>query len=224
MSKYIVGNWKSNKTLEEAFEWLKVVGPATHTSENIIVLCPPFPFLYPLHQEIEKHSYNVKLGVQNISPYPAGSYTGEVTTRNLEELGVEFVILGHSERRKYFGETAQIVSNKVNLALEVGITPIVCVDKKQIVPQAFAIEKSQRERCLIAYEPMEYIGTGTSEPVEVAKEVLETVKKEFSRNMGVLYGGSVNPETDQDYTEDGLFQGVLVGTASLDAKKFIEMV
>lgn len=222
--KLIVANWKSHKTLAEAMHWLDAVGPSASPSQHTVVLCPPFPFLIPLGQEIQKKKYAIELGVQDLSQYPAGSYTGAVSVRNLEGLGARYAILGHSERRRYFSETNQHIANKVNLALEAEIQPIVCVDEKQIVSQAAALEEKDRRRCVVAFEPTGHIGTGDPDSVEDVERVAAAIRTSFSSDTKVIYGGSVDAISIHKYLESKYISGVLVGTASLDAKSFTSLL
>lgn len=222
--KFAVANWKSQKTLEEALHWLDAVGPATTHSGLTIALCPPFPFLVPLQLMVAQKGYRIALGVQDLSPFPAGAYTGAVSVRNLENLKVTYVILGHSERRKYFHESHQEVANKVALAVEAGITPILCVDTQDVWPQSSALENGLAKKCIIAFEPAGNIGAGEVDPLEDVLAVAQNIRKAFATPKGVLYGGSVDEKTAKPFLTSPELAGVLVGGASLDAGQFSTML
>lgn len=213
--KYVVANWKANKNLSEAESWLKTLAeyPSAHPDSELIV-APPYPFLHLVPPTISA-------AVQDLSPYAAGSYTGAVAARNLIGLGVKYALLGHSERRQYFHETCQEVARKVDQALQNGLTPIVCVDTGYLAEQAAAIADDQLAQCLVAFEPVAAIGSGENVPVAEVSEMKDRIIQLFGE-VFVLYGGSVTPANVMDYT--AVSDGVLVGTASLDATEFIQLV
>lgn len=232
MKKLYVANWKSNKTREEVEQWIndfdeqRKVSAIIGNDDNTIVLCPPMPSLMFVSNRLidRKLHHSVYLGVQDVSPYPAGSYTGAVSTQNLDGFDVKYAIIGHSERRKYFHETSQEIANKVDQCLEAGITPIVCVDRDQIDEQARKIDESKRKHIIVAYEPVEYIGTGTAQKGEEVLEVVAEVRKAFGKDSQVLYGGSVNPENIEEFKSQVEIDGFLVGSASLDVDKFLDLI
>lgn len=211
--KYIFGNWKSNKNLSGALEWLNQSGEVR--SNNEVILAPAFNLLGAIYDKASKAGF--KLAVQDLSSMAAGSYTGAVSAVNLEGMNVEYVILGHSERRRHFGESDQDVANKVERALEAKLIPVVCVDEEYIESQAAALEQWQLEKCIVAYEPLSAIGTGEDMNVEKVKEVFARIRKVFGK-VSVIYGGSVDSKNVAEYLLAG--DGVLVGTASLDAIEF----
>lgn len=215
--KYIFANWKSNKNLETAQQWLDDIGVVV--SEHEIILAPSFPLIGAIYaQALEK---NFKLGVQDISPLSAGSYTGAVSAVNLEGFNVSYAIVGHSERRHYFEESDIDVANKVDQAIEAGITPVVCVDEEYIESQAYSIDRKQYSKCIVAYEPISAIGTGDEMNQRKVREVVKRIKKAFG-DVRVIYGGSVTGDNVNDYFE--VCDGVLVGGASLDAEKFKRLI
>lgn len=225
--KYIFANWKSNKNRKDAELWMNEFDKhQAHFSANEdlkIVIIPSMPLLMFISNRLldrKKHP-QVYLGVQDISPYPAGSYTGAVSTHNLDGFNVKYSLLGHSERRHYFGESDQIVANKVELALEAEITPVICVDEGYIETQANLIDKKLREQCIIAYEPISAIGTGDEMGQAKVKEVVERIKKAFG-NVEVIYGGSVDGDNINEYLE--VCDGVLVGGACLKVEEFKRLV
>lgn len=219
MQKLFVANWKSNKNQEEVKLWLAAFKPYIGLEQKVVI-APPSPFLAMVAEKI-KTNQDISLAVQNLSSYPAGSYTGEVCARNLEGLGVKYAILGHSERRRYLGETHQDVANKVVQTLENGMIPIVCLDQDYIEGQAQLIDPELLSKCVVAYEPLAAIGTGESAPVKEVVGVVAEIKSVFGQ-VAVLYGGSVNPDNIAPYL--AVTDGVLVGGASLDAAVFAELL
>ncbi len=159
--------------------------------------------------------------MQDLSKFAAGSYTGAVSTANLADLHVKYAILGHSERRNYFHETHADVAGKVAQALDVGITPVVCVDREYVQAQAAAIAPEQLNKCVIAYEPLSAIGTGNNAPVDVVKQTVDQIRQVFG-DVSVLYGGSVTAENISEYLL--VTDGALVGGASLEIGIFIELL
>lgn len=223
MTKLIIANWKSHKNTSEISEWLEDFGKqvALTSSDATIIIAPPFPFLSQVSQAIKNWGHNnIKLSVQDISPFPAGSYTGAVTGFNLDGLHVDYAIVGHSERRKYFHETHTEVAQKVAQAIDTGMTPIVCVDDEYTLAQANAIDQALLQKCVVAYEPIEAIGSGENQPIDEVKPVIAEIKKAFG-DVPVLYGGSVDVESVDEYL--AVTDGVLVGGASLDAKEFLAL-
>jgi len=211
----IVGNWKSNKTILEAKKWLQewnVQFPISNIQwrNATVVLCVPYTLLYPLKQEIDRLQIPIQLGAQDVSPFPDGAYTGEVSARQVREFA-EWVIIGHSERRQHFGEADAMLAQKVDQAKKEGLKIIYCVqDEHIVVPQGIDV---------IAYEPVWAIGTGKSDTPENAQHVIAAM------NAGIrLYGGSVTPENIRSYVEQPAIDGVLVGGASLDPEKFISLI
>jgi len=219
MKKLFVANWKSNKTLAEAEAWMDSFKPYIGLEQEVVV-APPYPFLSLVASKIDNRE-DISLSVQNLSAYPAGSYTGEVCVRNIEGLGVKYAILGHSERRRYFKESHQDIANKVSQALANGIIPIVCVDRDYLENQARLIDLDLLSKCVVAYEPLAAIGTGEIALVDEVDEVVKEVRSVFGE-IPVLYGGSVNPENIFPYLE--VTDGVLVGGASLDARVFAKLL
>lgn len=218
---FVVANWKSNKTVKEAEEWIKEFNGTWNmehgTQGNLeVILCPPFTLLHFLKLQVTSYQLQVKLGAQDVSPFPNGAYTGEVSGRMLKDLGVEYVIIGHSERRKYFKENEQILENKVREALDANITPIFCVQEKTTaVPQGIKV---------LLYEPVFAIGTGSPDTPGKANEVAKTFKERLGRQIVVLYGGSVTPENVKSFLEQENIDGVGVGSASLDQGKFCQIL
>lgn len=222
MSKLIIANWKANKSPTEATKWVEQFLAQERRENRTYVLCPSFPLL-PFVADVQENG--IELGVQDLSPFGAGAYTGEVAAYSLQQLGVNFAILGHSERRKYCAENSQLVAQKVEQALDFGITPIVCVDREQIREQADLLSKEQKQKILVAYEPVHAISTfgGQEDPIETTLSVVAEVQSAFGEKVPVLYGGSVNPENSLVYLEQEAIAGVLVGGTSLNAVEFARL-
>lgn len=226
--KLLIANWKSNKTNTEVAEWLSAYSTSLTLPKSgvEVVIAPSLVGVaqvsWVLHNQMRPDAQAItQVGLQDLSPFPAGSYTGAVSAYNVKELGVKYAIIGHSERRRYFHETHQDVANKVTQALENGITPIVCVDDEYIAEQAAAIEKDALSRCLVAYEELSAIGTGNNEPLDHVKEVFSRIKTVFGQ-VPVIYGGSVDAENVAEYLD--FADGVLVGTASLQVEEFVSLI
>jgi len=220
MSKLIVANWKSNKQAAAVAEWYAAFHAATpDLSTNTVVIAPPLPYL-TLAQE-QHVGTALALGAQNVSSFPFGSYTGEVTAAQLKDCGVQYVIVGHSERRRYLGETDKQVAQKVSQLLQQGLTPLLCVDTPYLESQSRVLAADELAQCVVVYEPVAAIGTGRPATVGDIEQVGAEIKQ-LCGQVPVLYGGSV---TEQDVREFLLVtDGVLVGGASLDAKQFAALV
>lgn len=218
---FIVANWKSNKTKSETIEWFQglKVNDLKLTNKEIIV-CPPFVFLSELRSYIINQKSSIKIGAQNISPYGEGAYTGEVNGKQIKELA-DYVLIGHSERRRYFGETDEVINKKLQMAFTYGLTPILCIsDANQIINHKSLIIN---QTVIIAYEPIFAIGSGTPDTPEntdiIAKEI-----KQILPNVLVLYGGSVTEANVAIFTNVPSIDGVLIGGASLDPQKFTSII
>ena len=240
----IAGNWKMNKTVKETKEYLEKFIPLVAGVNNVeIILVPPFTSLY-VASEILKDT-NIKLGAQNMFYKKEGSFTGEVSPVMLKELNIEYVIVGHSERRQVFGEKDDLINKKVISAIENGLRPILCVgetlEEKEQGKTFATIERQIRgglagvEREVdyldIAYEPIWAIGTGVSATPEEANKVLKFIKELLedlsygnSKNTRVLYGGSVKGKNAKDLIKEEYINGFLVGSASLEPESFSEII
>lgn len=217
MKLFIIANWKSNKTTLQAEEWFGIINrlPATfNKEEKEVIICPPFTILSEIESEIKNYGLGFKVGAQDISPFDTGSYTGEVSALLLKEFA-NYVIIGHSERRKNFLESDEMLFKKVELAKQYGLIPIFCVQGKQTkIPSSIDI---------IAYEPIDAIGTGHPETAENAQNVASFFKNKHNISH-ILYGGSVTSENVKSFTKMPNIAGVLVGGASLDAKEFYTII
>lgn len=214
--RWIIANWKSNKTISEALAWIDEVGPKLSRRENLkVVVCPPFTDIEEVKKTVLVGNYPIIVGAQDISPYDNGSYTGEESARILSEI-VDLAILGHSERRQNFGETDQMVAEKVIQAKQFNITPLVCVqDENTPLPEGVK---------LIAYEPVFAIGTGNPDTPDNAERVASILKGKSQEDMAVLYGGSVTSENAKAFLQQENISGLLVGKASLDPGEFVKII
>jgi len=239
----IAGNWKMYKTVSEALTWVKAVLPyLPNPDETEVAVAPPFTALYPL-AEFLKESH-LKLAAQDVFWEKEGAYTGEVSPTMLKDIGCEYVIIGHSERRQYFGETDEIVAKKVKAAFTYGLKPILCIGERleeREKGETFSVVKRQLFKALtdiekidtlvIAYEPVWAIGTGKTALPAQAQEVHAYLRQliaekwgENANNIRILYGGSVKPENIKALMAEDDIDGVLVGGASLIADSFIKIM
>lgn len=212
---WIIANWKSNKSIAEALDWVSVLGSQIPKNENIkVVVCPAFSCLSEIKKAIQVGNFSLMVGSQDISPFDVGAYTGEESAALLKDL-VDIAIIGHSERRINFNETDETVSKKVTLALENNIIPLVCVQNAKT-----PIPKGSN---LVAYEPIFAIGTGNPDTPENADAVAADIKQKDGE-VQVLYGGSVNSGNIKSFINQKNINGVLIGHASLNAGEFISIV
>src|SRR5580698_8695104 len=244
--KVIAGNWKMYKTPDETRDYFRDFLPlvAGHSRAQIVV-CPPYTDVDAAIAMA--HGSNVAIGVQNVHWKADGAYTGEISAPMLLSLGVTHVIVGHSERRQYFGETDDTVNLRLKAALEAGLTPICCVGevleereagltddvlRRQCVRAFHAISAKKAAKMIVAYEPVWAIGTGKTATPEIAaqahavirREATEIFGEEFSGKLRILYGGSVKPENAATLMAQEEIDGALVGGASLHAKSFAAIV
>jgi triosephosphate isomerase (TIM) len=215
---FIVANWKSNKTILQTEDWFRTFNTSQLTinkEEKEVIICPPFTLLPKAKELIVNSQLLPVLGAQNISPFDEGAFTGEINGNQIGEFA-EYVIIGHSERRKNFSETDEILSQKVQKATECNLTPIFCVQGADTpIPEGVT---------LAAYEPIFAIGTGNPDTPENAEAVIKTIKEKNPSVKYVLYGGSVTPEDVSGFTQNPLIDGVLVGGASLLSDKFMQII
>ncbi|OGE20150.1 hypothetical protein A3A14_01690 [Candidatus Daviesbacteria bacterium RIFCSPLOWO2_01_FULL_43_38] len=214
--KWIIANWKSNKTISEALAWIDFVGPKLSKRENLkVVVCPPFTDIEEVKKAVLVGNYPILVGAQDLSPFDDGPYTGEESARILSEL-VDLVILGHSERRQNFGETDQAVAEKVVQAKQFNINPLVCVQTEN-PPLPEGVK-------LVAYEPVFAVGTGNPDTPDNAGSVASAIKGKYTGDITVLYGGSVTQENAKAFLQQENLSGLLVGKASLDPGEFVKIV
>lgn len=225
MKKYIIANWKSNKTPTEASFWLNNFPNNEESRKALlnleIILAPPYPFLALAKEIIIERKLAIKLAVQDLSAFGSGAYTGEVSAFNLQSLNVEYAILGHSERRRFLAETSQLISDKVNEALSWQIKPILCLDQPYLAEQARFLKNSALEQCLLAYEPVSAIGSGQAEDAGNLLEIRKSLAPLY-KQTSLIYGGSVNADNVGSYLK--VCDGVLLGGASLDLNNFINLL
>ena len=218
MSKciWVIANWKSNKTISEAVEWIAEVGPRVPKRKDVkVVVCPTFSALSEVKKAIQAGNFPIMVGSQDISSFGIGAYTGEEPAELLKPL-VRLSIIGHSERRQNFSETDEMVDQKVKKTLENAITPLVCVQsEKTPVPEGCG---------LVAYEPIFAIGTGNADTPENASAIAQSLKSKYGESLEVLYGGSVNSDNINSFIDQSNISGVLVGKWSLDVDKFIQIL
>jgi len=244
--KLMAANWKMNKNPEETRAFFRDFLPlvAGHNRDEIVV-CPPYTDVDAAIAGAK--GSNVAIGVQNVHWKAEGAYTGEISAPMLLCLGVTHVIVGHSERRQYFGETDDIVNLKLKVALAAGLTPIVCVGevleereagltedvlRRQCLRAFHAISAKKAAKLVVAYEPVWAIGTGKTATPPMASEAHLLIRgeaakafgEEFAANLRILYGGSVKPENAKSLMAQEEIDGALVGGASLDPKSFSAIV
>lgn len=223
--KFFVANWKENKTYEEGLsffrEFLKLLTDAPFTDQGV-VFCPPYPFLVPFKKELSLYKGNipVRLGSQDVSQFEQGSYTGEVSARLLKDL-VDFSIVGHSERRKYFSETDEEINARIRNCQLVGITPIICVSKESEVA---TLNINTSERYLLAFEPLNSIGSSHPESLKVVSDFRRCVDYKLTNGAGFLYGGSVDEYNVKSFLGVASVDGVLIGTGSLKLENLYKIV
>ena len=242
---YIAGNWKMHKTIAQGQAFVKELRPMVEPIETVDVgLCVPYTALYPAVQACE--GSRIKVCAQNMHYDAQGAYTGEVSAPMLTEIGVEGVVLGHSERRQYFGETDRALQEKVPAALAAGLEPILCVGESeeerdggeterrlrhQVQEALEKVDAGDLARVVIAYEPIWAIGTGKVATTEQAQDAIAFIRalvgdrsKEAADSVRVLYGGSVKPDNAAEILAQPDVDGALVGGASLDPDEFATIV
>ncbi len=234
-----------NKLPNEAISFFEELAPMVKNTENEVIICAPFTDLF--YTLLSAQNTNIKIGAQNMHWEEKGAYTGEVSPQMLKAIGVEYVIIGHSERREYFAETDETVNKKLKAAHEVGLKPIICIGEtleqrengetiqileKQIKFGLEGLTGEQIRNTIIAYEPIWAIGTGKTATKEDANETIKSIRKEIANmygndnaeNVEILYGGSVKSSNSKDLFTMSDIDGGLVGGASLDAEEFSKIV
>jgi len=247
MKRYLIaGNWKMNKTIGEAIELAqKLVESLKDVNDRDILICPPFTALYSVYQVIK--GTNIKLGAQDVFYENSGAFTGEISPIMLKDVGCEYVIIGHSERRHIIGETDELINKKIKAAINNGLKTILCVGelleereagktlevvKTQIEKGLNGVSKEEMKNVVIAYEPVWAIGTGKTAKPEDAQEVhayiRELLSKLYSKEIAdetiIQYGGSVKASNIDSLMAMPDIDGALVGGASLVAEEFTRIV
>lgn len=242
----IAGNWKMHKTVAEAAALANDLGKIISPTDSVeVVLCPPFTALQPLAAAAK--SFGFKLGAQNVFWETQGAFTGEISPVMVKEIGCEYVIIGHSERRQYFGETDETVNKKIKASLAQGLTPIVCVGESleqreanqtetlvesQVKGALTGIPAGQAAGMVIAYEPIWAIGTGRTASADDANAVCSLIRRTVAglydqtvaAKVRIQYGGSVKPDNIGELMAKSDIDGALVGGASLEAATFAKIV
>lgn len=215
--KLYIANWKSHKNLDEAIQFFEDFKNGFHDVDltgKELIIAPPFTLLMKCRQLVDENNLPIKLAGQNVSPFPKGAYTGEINASQLKEFA-QYVIIGHSERRRYMHENESDIENKVREATEAGLAVIQCIqDEKSAIHKGAAI---------IAYEPPSAIGSGNPDEPEHIEQVFKTIL-ESNPDVKVLYGGSVAPENISSFKSIESLSGFLVGGASLDAHSFLSLL
>jgi triosephosphate isomerase len=247
--KIVAGNWKMNKTLEEAnILASEVTGMVADEvkGDAKVIFCVPFPYLLPIKNQLGNNA-RISVGAQNCSEHESGAYTGEVSAPMLKSMGILYVILGHSERRQYFGEDGKLLAKKVDVALKHGLSPIFCCGeplevreanthetlvKKQVEESLFHLDADALKKVVIAYEPVWAIGTGKTASAQQAQDMHAVIRTHLASKYGqavadtiiILYGGSVNAANAKELFSCPDVDGGLVGGASLKSRDFTEVI
>jgi len=247
--KIVAGNWKMNKTLEEAnilaSEILGMVADEVKGDVKVI-FCTPFPYLTAI-KNLLGNNPRIAVGAQNCSEHEWGAYTGETSAPMLKGIGIPYVILGHSERRQYFGENGKLLAKKVDVALKHGLIPIYCCGeplevrekneheklvKQQVEESLFHLDAATIQKIVIAYEPVWAIGTGKTASSQQAQDMHAVIRKHIASKYGqpvadsisILYGGSVNAGNAKELFACPDVDGGLVGGASLKSREFTDVI
>ena len=243
--KVIAGNWKMNMLPNETMSYIEQLEPLVKGTENEVILCVPYTDLF--YAILTAQNTNIKIGAQNMHFEEKGAYTGEVSGKMLKSIGVEYVIIGHSERRQYFSETDETVNKKLKAAFANDLKPIVCVGEtleeresgktaqiitKQTELALQGLTQEQVENTIIAYEPIWAIGTGKTATSEDANNSIKEIRNKIAQIYGqttastviIQYGGSVKSTNAKELFEMSDIDGGLVGGASLKADEFSKIV
>lgn len=241
----IAGNWKMNLTPSEGVDLINALKPLVKDVKCDVVVCPPFVDLAAAAAAVA--GSNIRLGAQNVHFEAKGAYTGEVSAQMLQTLNVEYVIIGHSERREYFAETDETVNKKVKAALEAGFTPIMCCGETlaqresgvtntfvsgQVKAGLTGLSVNDIKKVVIAYEPIWAIGTGKTATKEEAQDTIAVIRQavkecstdEAAQAVRIQYGGSMNPKNVSELMSMPDIDGGLIGGASLKAEDFSKVV
>lgn len=239
--KVIAGNWKMNKTAAETTELISAVAKKANESSNLVIACVPYTDLTAAISAAD--GTKLHIGAQNVHWTESGAYTGEISVKMLKEIGVEYVIIGHSERRQYFGETDETVMKRAEAAVRGGISPIICVGETleerengsmkkvletQLVEGLKALSATDIQGAIIAYEPVWAIGTGKTATADEANNAIGYIRKvlgkiygeDIAKHISILYGGSMNEKNAEELLCMPHIDGGLIGGASLVAEKF----
>jgi len=247
--KIVAGNWKMNLDYTEGLGLFSEINNMVKdelTGKQEAVVCSPFIHLHSLVQ-MAKGNDRISIGAQNAHHAESGAFTGEVSAKMIKSIGATYVILGHSERRQYFGETNELIAKKIDTALANGLKPIFCIGetleereaevhfnviKDQLADGAFHLDEDQFAQLVIAYEPVWAIGTGLTATSSQAQEIHEFIRKEIAARYGedvaenttILYGGSCNSKNAPDLFAKPDIDGGLIGGASLKSREFVDIL
>ena len=247
--KIVAGNWKMNMDYEEGLSLFSEVVNMVHdevTGKQHVVVCSPFIHLHSLVQ-LAKGNTKMSIGAQNAHQAESGAFTGEISAKMIHSTGAEYVILGHSERRQYFGETNDLLAKKTDTALKNSLKPIFCIGetlqqreanehfniiKSQLAEGVFHLDATLFSQLVLAYEPVWAIGTGVTASSAQAQEIHAFIRKEIAAkysqevadNTTILYGGSANPKNAADLFAQPDIDGGLIGGASLKSRDFVDIV
>jgi triosephosphate isomerase len=247
--KIVAGNWKMNLDYNEGlglFSEITNMIKDELTGKQEAVVCSPFIHLHSLVQLAKGYS-RISVGAQNAHQAESGAYTGEVSAKMIHSVGAAYVILGHSERRQYFGETNELLAKKTDTALKNGLKPIFCIGetldereagtyfdiiKTQLAEGIFHLDAAEFGKLVIAYEPVWAIGTGKTASAEQAQEIHAFIRKEIAAKYGqevaddtsILYGGSCNPKNAPELFAQSDIDGGLIGGASLKSRDFVDIL
>ena len=241
----IAGNWKMNNDVGEGVKLARSL-KFSELDDNVdVLICPPFTSIYAITRELENSS--IKVGAQNMHFEDSGAFTGEISPLMLKNMGVEYVIIGHSERRQYFNETDEIINKKIKASLKHGLKPILCVGesleqreagienevvRNQLINDLFMVEKEDAVNIAVAYEPVWAIGTGKTATSEQANEMSLFIRAvladiftaDIAGNMLIQYGGSVKASNANEIMSQSHIDGALVGGASLMSDEFVKII
>lgn len=243
--KIIAGNWKMNMLPNETIQFIEELELLVKDTDNEVILCVPYTDLF--YALLTAQNTNIKIGAQNMHFEESGAYTGEISGKMLKSINVEYVIIGHSERRQYFNETDETVNKKIKAAFENGLKPIVCVGETLEQREAGKVEEiitdqtklaldgltnEQIENTIIAYEPIWAIGTGKTATKEDANDAIKAIRNKIAQIYGqnvadrviIQYGGSVKSSNAKELFSMSDIDGALVGGASLKSEEFSKIV
>lgn len=220
MQKYVIGNWKSHKSKESGMEWFRQFASSYKPQENVqVIVAPSLLCLDGLATYLKvQHLPFVSLAAQDVSPFPRGSYTGAVAADLIKSVA-DYVIVGHSERRRYFHETIQDVINKVTEAADAGLTPIVCVEDDELLSRLRPLLDIDCKNLIVAYTPVDALNFNIPESPEKVEMAITRIRGFFPK-WPVVYGGALNEENVSDYLAVPTLAGVFLGSGSLQAETF----
>ncbi len=239
----IAGNWKMHKTIAEALAFVEQIKDKVAESHTEVVICAPYLQLQPLIEATK--GTNIKIGAQNMHFEDSGAFTGEISAKMLKEIDIDYVLVGHSERREYYNETDETVNKKVIKALKEGISPILCcgetleeresgktkdVCKGQIEKALAGVSETDLEKIVVAYEPVWAIGTGKTATSEDANDVIKYIREVIAGlyknadKIRIQYGGSVKPSNVSEIMGQSDIDGALVGGASLEPNDYVALL